>query len=313
MRKETALTSMVTGMVLWGFANPFSDISMSYMTPAEGYFLESVAGALAFIAIVALIPRLRKNVGQIPWRLAIPLGLIMPGLCFYLGNIGYQYGSVTTGVILMSSEVIFLALGGAVILREKLSPSSIVALAVGVMGSIIVGLAGATNNPETAGLTVNILGFTVSAGLVGAIAFLGTGLSGAIYGLFTRRLSPEINVISLTLGQVTTAVFMSTTILLITGTPIPNPGVNGTYFWAAVMGGLVGTTVPFFLFNYAAPHLTTKQTALTLNVIPVIAILFGALMGRGLPVGMQYLGIVLVFISLFALETKAEDPAESHG
>jgi hypothetical protein len=30
-------------------------------------------------------------------------------------------------------------------------------------------------------------------------------------------------------------------------------------------------------------------------------------LGRGLPAGMQYLGILLVLISLFALETKAEE------
>jgi drug/metabolite transporter (DMT)-like permease len=207
----------------------------------------------------------------------------------------------------MSSEVIFLALGGAVILREKLAPSSILALIVGVVGAVIVGIAGATNNPETSGLTVVVFGFTVSAGLVGAVAFLGTGLSGAIYGLFTRRLSPDINVISLTLGQVATASVMATATLLLTRTPVPTPTENGIYFWSAVIGGLLGTTFPFFLFNYAAPHLTTKQTALTLNIIPVVAILFGSALGRGLPAGMQYLGILLVLISLFALETKAEE------
>lgn len=304
---------MMLSMVAWGVGNPFSDYSIDGLSPYATFFAEMVAGLVVFFVVAAFVPAVRRAIRHVPWKIAIPFGLLQPGLAYLCGNIGYQYGSVTTGVMLMASEVIFLALGGAVILREKLSPGSIIALLVGVVGAIIVGVAGATNNPETAGLQLDILGFSVSAGLVGSLAFLGTGLSGAIYGLLTRRLSPEINVISLTLGQVSTAVVMSTATLLLTHTPVPTPAANGVYFWAAVIGGVLGTTLPFFLFNYAAPHLTTKQTALTLNIIPVVAILFGALMGRGLPVGMQYVGITFVLISLFALETKAEAPAEQLG
>ena len=299
---------MMLSMVAWGVGNPFSDYSIDGLSPYATFFAEMVSGLVVFFVVAAFVPAVRKAIPYVPWKLAIPFGLLQPGLAYLCGNIGYQYGSVTTGVMLMASEVIFLALGGAIILREKLSPLSIVALLTGVVGAVIVGIAGATNNPETAGLRLDILGFSVSAGLVGSIAFLGTGLSGAIYGLITRRLSPEINVISLTLGQVTTAVAMSSITLLITKTPVPTPSADGKYFWAAVIGGVLGTTLPFFLFNYAAPHLTTKQTALTLNIIPVVAILFGAVMGRGLPVGMQYLGITLVLVSLFALETKVEIP-----
>ena len=57
--------------------------------------------------------------------------------------------------------------------------------------------------------------------------------------------------------------------------------------------------------------LTTKQTALTLNIIPVVAILFGAVLGRGLPVGAQYVGIVLVLISLLALESGHDEKTDS--
>ena len=79
----------------------------------------------------------------------------------------------------------------------------------------------------------------------------------------------------------------------------------------AVLAGVIGTTLPFLLFNYAAPKLTTKQTALTLNIIPVVAILFGAVLGRGLPVGAQYVGIVLVLVSLLALESGHDEQADS--
>jgi drug/metabolite transporter (DMT)-like permease len=257
------------------------------------------------------VPSLRKAIRQVPWRIALPFGLIQPGLAYLLGNIGWQYGTVTTGAILMSSEVIFLAIGGALFLREKLNLWSVVALMVGVTGAIIVGIAGQSSNPETAGQTVNILGLTFSAGMVGAAAFLGVGVCGAIYGLLMRRLRSDVNTIALTLGQMTSASVLSVVVLLATKTDIPTPQSVGPYFYMAVIGGIVGTTLPFLLFNFAAPNLTTKQTALTLNIIPVVAILSGAVVGRGLPVGAQYLGIALVLISLLALESGHDKETDS--
>jgi drug/metabolite transporter (DMT)-like permease len=204
-----------------------------------------------------------------------------------------------------------LAIGGALFLREKLNLWSIVALLVGVTGAIIVGIAGQSSNPETTGQFVTILGMSVSAGLIGAFAFLGVGLCGAIYGLLMRRLKSDINTTALTLGQMTSATFFSIVVLIATQTELATPQSVGNYFYVAVLAGIIGTTLPFLLFNYAAPKLTTKQTALTLNIIPVVAILFGAVLGRGLPVGAQYIGIVLVLVSLLALESGHDKETDS--
>jgi drug/metabolite transporter (DMT)-like permease len=298
-------------MVGWGIGNPIGDIAVEFIDPVSVFVIEIVSGLILFFVISLAIPSLRTAIRQVPWKLALPFGLIQPGLAYLLGNIGWQYGTVTTGAILMSSEVIFLALGGAIFLREKLSVWSVIALLVGVTGAIIVGIAGQSSNPETAGQYVDVFGLSVSAGLIGALAFLGVGLCGAIYGLLMRRLKSEVNTIALTLGQMTSASFFSIVVLIATQTDLATPQLVGNYFYVAVLAGVIGTTLPFLLFNYAAPKLTTKQTALTLNIIPVVAILFGAVLGRGLPVGAQYAGIVLVLISLLALESGHDEEADS--
>jgi len=311
LRANKYLFAMVLAMVGWGVANPIGDIAIEFIDPISFFVIEIVSGLFLFFIAALVVPSLRKAIRQVPWRIALPFGLIQPGLAYLLGNIGWQYGTVTTGAILMSSEVIFLAIGGALFLREKLNAWSVVALLIGVSGAIIVGIAGQSSNPETAGQTVEILGFTFSAGAVGAAAFLGVGLCGAVYGLLMRRLKSDVNTIALTLGQMTSASVLSVAVLLVTKTDIPTPQSVGPYFYMAILGGIVGTTLPFLLFNFAAPNLTTKQTALTLNIIPVVAILSGALVGRGLPVGAQYLGIVLVLISLLALESGHDEETES--
>ena len=305
------LLAMVFAMVGWGIANPIGDIAIDFIDPVSFFVVEIVSGFALFFLVALVMPSLRRAIRQVPWRIALPFGLLQPGLAYLLGNIGWQYGTVTTGAILMSSEVIFLAIGGALFLREKLNVWSVVALLVGVSGAIIVGVAGQSSNPETAGQYVEILGASISAGIVGAVAFLAVGLCGAIYGLLMRRLKSDVNTVALTLGQMTSASVLSVVVLLATQIDIPTPASVGPYFYMAVLGGVVGTTLPFLLFNYAAPKLTTKQTALTLNIIPVVAILSGAALGRGVPVGAQYLGIALVLTSLFALESGHDEETDS--
>jgi drug/metabolite transporter (DMT)-like permease len=302
---------MILSMVGWGLGNPIGDIAVEFIDPVSVFVIELVSGLLLFFALALVIPSLRSAIKQVPWKLALPFGLLQPGLAYLLGNIGWQYGTVTTGAILMSSEVIFLAIGGALFLREKLNLWSVVALLVGVTGAIIVGIAGQSTNPETSGQFVTVLGMSVSAGLIGALAFLGVGLCGAIYGLLMRRLKSEINTTALTFGQMASATFFSVVVLVATQTDLATPQSVGNYFYVAVLAGIIGTTLPFLLFNFAAPNLTTKQTALTLNIIPVVAILFGAVLGRGLPVGAQYVGIVLVLASLLALESGHDKETES--
>ena len=302
---------MMLSMVGWGVGNPIADIAVEFIDPVSVFVIELTSGLLLFFVASLAVPSLRSAIKQVPWRIALPFGLLQPGLAYLLGNIGWQYGTVTTGAILMSSEVIFLAIGGALFLREKLNLWSGVSLFIGVTGAIIVGIAGQSSNPETSGQFVTVLGSSVSAGLVGAIAFLGVGLSGAIYGLYMRRLKSEVNTIALTLGQMTSASVFSVIVLIATRTEFATPQSVGNYFYVALLAGIVGTTLPFLLFNYAAPNLTTKQTALSLNIIPVVAILFGAVLGRGLPVGTQYFGIVLVLVSLLALESGHDEQTES--
>lgn len=303
MRKETALASMFTGMVFWGFANPFSDIAMSFFTPAECYFVEATTGMFAFIFIVLFTPKLRRNIGKIPWRLSIPLGLIMPGLCFYLGNVGYQFGTVTVGTILLSTEVIFTALGGAFILGEKLSSKSFLAILMGMVGVIIVGVNGQANNPEAVGKVVTIFGHDYSAGLIGSLGFITSAFFSGLFAVYVRKYAATVDPIGLTLGQLVAAA--SVGILWFVAT-----GADAQYFYnkptgtlSAIIAGVLGSGFAFLLFNTASEHVSTRETAITLNIIPVVAIAAGALLGRGIPTFIQIIGAAIVLASLFFLET----------
>ena len=92
---------MILSMVGWGLGNPIGDIAVEFIDPVSVFVIELVSGLLLFFALALVIPSLRSAIKQVPWKLALPFGLIQPGLAYLLGNIGWQYGTVTTGAILI--------------------------------------------------------------------------------------------------------------------------------------------------------------------------------------------------------------------
>ncbi len=303
LKNNRGLVAIIAAMVLWGLSNPLSDFAVEKLTPIQSFACEVAGGLVTLLMAMVAIPRFRTALLHIPWKIAIPFGIISPGLQYILGNIGFQYGTVTTGVVLMSSEVFFLAIGGVFILKEKMHKLGFVGLAVGVTGAIITGVAGQHNNPETTGLVLHVAGLSVSAGLVGALAFLLVGLSGGAYGLLGRKFTPGQNIMALTTGQVFVSAIIAILFTLGTHQPMPTSD-QAMNVASAALGGAMGTSLAFLLYNFGAKTASTKQAALSLNLIPIVAIISGALLGRGLPTPLQYVGIVLVLVSMLALETE---------
>jgi drug/metabolite transporter (DMT)-like permease len=294
---------MVASMAMWGLANPFSDIAMDALSPAETYVIETGVGGLALIATVLLLPQLRPSLRRVPWRISTVLGLIMPGFCFYLGNIGYEYCTVTTGVVLLSTEVIFTALGGVWLLREHMSRRAGTAIAFGMAGAIAVGIAGQSHSAEAAGITYSVLGTPLPAAWVGALAFILSSVFSGLFAVLVRRHAASTDTIGMTVGQLTAAMGLGLAIYISQGLHLTAMASHRTSFTAAALAGLLGSAFAFLMFNSASKLVPTRQTALTLNLIPVIAIVLGGALGRGWPTGPQLVGAVVVLGSLLFLES----------
>jgi drug/metabolite transporter (DMT)-like permease len=92
MFKNKPLIAMCVAMVAWGIGNPFSDYSIDGLSPYATFFAEMITGFIVFFSVAIVVPSVRSAIRHVPWRLAIPFGLLQPGLAYLCGNIGYQYG-----------------------------------------------------------------------------------------------------------------------------------------------------------------------------------------------------------------------------
>lgn len=278
---------LILAMLAWGFSNPFSDLALEHL-PLGIMFLIEIG-----IGVLVLSMFFKKSWRALPWKAVFLLGLLQPGLTYFFGNLGYTSGTVSTGLIIMSSEVLLLALFGWWLLKEQLRPKEIVALIIGFSGAVI---AGYSAQQEAAGSSISNLYFALAAA------------AAAGYAVVIRKLAvedSEIDVVGLAWGQaIVSFIFAALTY------PVTTSLDSGVYdfatigFLAAIGSGIFGVALPFVWYAKAAISVSTGHAAIGLNLIPVFGIAIGILLGRGLPTQLQLLGGLMVLASVFAIQSR---------
>jgi drug/metabolite transporter (DMT)-like permease len=275
------LIALIASMLSWGLGNPFADMALDAFSITQLLLLEISIG-FAFVALYVLV-KVRKL--KLRWKIALALGLLEPGFTYLFGNIGYSNGTVSTGLIVMATEVFFVAIIGALFLREKISPRIALSILMGFFG-VILAVSGVSNSG-----TDNWLG---------VFAFTAAAFSASLYVIVARLYATKNNVVDLVFGQLLVGTIFALVIFLGTKSNFNNASsIEMKYWLAALFAGLFGVAIPFLLFNYASSLVPTRYSALALNAIPVVGIGFGALLGRGLPTPIQALGGLIVVVSLY--------------
>ena len=275
------LVALIASMLSWGMANPLADMALDAFSITQLLLLEISIG-FAFVALYVLI-KVRKL--KLRWKIALALGLLEPGFTYLFGNIGYANGTVSTGLIVMSTEVFFVVIIGALFLREKISGRIAISIVVGFFG-VLLAVSGVSNSGVD-----NWLGVS---------AFMAAAIAASLYVIVARVYATQNNVVDLVFGQLLVGTVFALIIFFGTNSNFNNASsIEFKYWLVAVLAGLFGVAIPFLLFNYASSLVPTRYSALALNAIPVVGIGFGALIGRGLPTPIQALGGLIVVVSLY--------------
>jgi len=275
------LIALIASMLSWGLGNPFADMAIDAFSITQLLLLEISIG-FAFVAIYVVIKFRRL---RLSWKIALALGLLEPGFTYLFGNIGYANGSVSTGLIVMSTEVFFVAIIGALFLKEVISLRIALSIVMGFFGVVIA---------------VSKVGDSGVDNWLGVFAFIAAALSASFYVIVARIYATKNNVVDLVFGQLLVGTIFALVIFFGTNSNFDNASSIELKYWlAALFAGLFGVAIPFLLFNYASSLVPTKYSALALNAIPVVGIGFGALLGRGIPTPIQALGGLIVVVSLY--------------
>lgn len=269
-------------MISWGMASPLSDLAIQSISPFLLALVQSLVGTI-FIGAILLVKRRRL---QIPWKLAIALGVAEPGFTFLFSNIGYSHGTVSVGVIILSLETIFAVLIAALWLKEKIRLREAIAVLIGIGGAIL-GADPFTRTGKTD--EIGVLSFTLAA------------LMAALYVTMVRKYGKAYLPVDLAFGQMIASSALTTLALLFVSTSARSFH-HAPHFWvAACLSGLFGVGIPFIAFAIAAKRITATHLAIGLNLIPIAAMVGSVLLGLGTPGPLQIAGVVLLILSLGVL------------
>ena len=216
------------------------------------------------------------------------LGVFEPALSFALFDFGIDRTGAADGAILLASDGVFTVLLAWAVLGERFGRRLGAAIALGFVGSVAVAVG-------DAGRGASLLG----DGLV-----LASSAAAAAYGVAARRVATdgEVDALSATAVQLLAATVIATPIVV--AVAITHGSRLGradeAHLLAALATGLLGSAIPFLLFNRAIRDVEATSAALFSNLVPVFGVALAlALLGEK-PTFVQLGGGFLVLLAAVA-------------
>lgn len=189
----------------------------------------------------------------------LALGVLEPGLAFLLFDLGITRTAATHGALLLSTDTLFTIALAWALLDERVDRRIVLALAAGLVGSVLVSLTGDD------GMST----------LIGDLLIVAASLSAAGYAIVAKRATAHHDPLTLTAGQMLVAAALALPLAAIAAVDHHSHlghAAAGSLLLAVAVG-VLASVVPFVLYNAAIDRVTVSVSGVVLTLVP----LFGAL------------------------------------
>jgi len=300
--KFIGIAAALMSAVCWGGATVMSKGALEGFHPVLLLNVQLV-GSLIFIWSAILIFRLdatRKKT----WFGVSMLGLLEPGLAYFLGLIGLTYVEASAATLIQSTEGLMIALLAFVLFKEKLSYKFWLLSALALLGlSFVIG---------TLSSSANV------GGVQGQALIVAGTLAAAVYVVLSGRISNSMNPVVMVAYQQIVALVLAFGILLFYVAQdfavlvVP----SSLKLWSiAIVSGIVQYAVAFSLYFYAMRSMSTASAGAFLNLVPVFGII-GAFvfLGERLSV-LQFVGagVTLICVTLISVFYSHQEELSEDG
>lgn len=206
-----------------------------------------------------------------------------------------QSTSPVNGALIMATNPLVTTLLATMVLRERSTRRQLLALPLAFVGVLIVISAGALQHLST-------LRFAS-----GDLLMFGANLAWAFYTVLNRRFLPAGSAFANTTLVMIAGAGLLLMAAVASGETAALPGAKASLALVAMAVG--GTVLAYLFWNTAIARLGANRTALFLNLVPVFAMLTGALAGA-VPTKAQFVGMVFVLggVTLGMLPTHKPVP-----
>ncbi len=290
---------LVLAAACWGVGTVVSKQALDELAPVV-LLLIQLTVSVGFLLLISRVS-LGTSVARRGRRRAMSLGLLNPGLSYALALVGLSTIAASTSVLIWASEPALIVVLAFVVLHERLTARLSLAIAMALLGVLLVVYAG---------------GF--SGSVIGVLLTVGAVLSCAVYTVLARIWAVDSEALPVTLDQqvaaLVFAVLLAGSLALLdsgqlTG-PVPLTDVSASAWIAAIVSGLMYYALAFWFYLSALRHVEASIAGSFLTLVPVFGVAAAILTGERLD-ARQWLGATLVVGSVVVI-ARASITAESH-
>lgn len=291
-RPAVFIAAAIGATLCWGAGMTLTKLALGHFAPSLLLLVQLLA-SIAFLVVILLAtgtrttswPQLLRSSG---------LGVLEPGLAYFLGLEGLSRISAAEAVVLTSTESIMIVLLAWMLAIER--PRGVVLLLA------IVGAAGAV---LVAGSHLQYAGGSLS--LWGDALVLGGVLSAAIYVVFSSRLASVTEPLPALIGQQAVAVLFAAGVhLAFSDKSFSIPAVSIQGWVLAAVSGIVQYACAFWLYLWALKGLRADEAGLYLSLTPVFGLLIAIPVLSERLTTLQWFG-TLVIIGTIAVMTRIRE------
>lgn len=277
-----SILMLLVTMVIWGSTFVVTKGVNEQVPPFALAFVRVTIGALVLLAC-AFVRQARggehSRWSALPWGTMVTMALVGVVVYYAVFNYSLVYTSASQGALVQSCIPAMTALVAVVWLREHASAVRWIGIALSMVGIAIV--------------------FSGSAAQSGGASLLGNGLmfiSAVLWGVYTSMAKRVANFDPL---QVTAGIVGAGAVLLlplaafeVAAEGMPQVDVKGWLGMAYLGAGASG--VAYMLYSAALKHVDASEAGVYTNLIPVVGVVTGVMLGEPLPLRAIVGGVVVL-------------------
>ncbi len=263
-----SILMLLVTMVIWGSTFVVTKGVNDQVLPFTLAFVRVAIGALVLFAF-ALVRQARGGShtpwSALPWGTIVTMGMVGVALYYAVFNYSLVYTSASQGALVQSCIPAMTALVAVVWLREHASPLRWAGIALSMIGVLIVFSGSGAQSGGSATLLGNVLMF----------------ISAVLWGVYT---SMAKRVATHDAMQVTAGIIGAGAVLLlplaafeVAAEGIPSVNLRG--WLGMVYLGVGASGVGYMLYSAALKHVDASEAGVYTNLIPIVGVITGVLLG----------------------------------
>ena len=278
--RASDLVELIALAAIWGASFLFMRMGAAEFGPLTMTMLR--VGGAALLLLPLLVWRGQAGALRSHWRAIAVVGVVNSAIPFVLYTVAALAINAGLSAIFNATSPLWGALIAALWLKDRLTLSRALGLAVGFAGVLTLAWGKASFHPGEHG---------VSAG-VAILACLGATLGYGIGANYTQRMLQGVPPLAVAAGSQAAA----TLVLLVPGLwawPVEAP--SGTAWWAVTALALLCTGVAYLLYFRLIAHVGPARAISVTYLLPVFGVLWGALfLGEPVTATMGVGGVIIL-------------------